>query len=45
MNDIPGCPKLGEHAGLPADGAREAMDAPQYQARGDALATEGWAAS
>jgi predicted DsbA family dithiol-disulfide isomerase len=36
--------KLAERAGLPAEGAREAMDAPQYQARVDALAAEGRAA-
>lgn len=36
--------KLAEHAGLPAEGAREAMDAPKYQARLDALAAEGRAA-
>jgi predicted DsbA family dithiol-disulfide isomerase len=36
--------KLAEHAGLPAEGAREAMDAPRYQARVDTLAAEGRAA-
>jgi predicted DsbA family dithiol-disulfide isomerase len=36
--------KLAERAGLPAEGAREAMDAPRYQARVDALGAEGRAA-
>jgi predicted DsbA family dithiol-disulfide isomerase len=33
--------KVAEHAGLPGDGAREAMDAPKYQARVDELTAEG----
>jgi predicted DsbA family dithiol-disulfide isomerase len=33
--------KLAEHAGLPGDGAREAMDSPKYHDRVDALADEG----
>jgi predicted DsbA family dithiol-disulfide isomerase len=36
--------RLAEHAGLPAEGARAAMDAPEYQARVDTLAAEGRAA-
>jgi predicted DsbA family dithiol-disulfide isomerase len=36
--------KLAEHAGLPGDGAREAMDAAKYQSRVDELAAEGRAA-
>jgi predicted DsbA family dithiol-disulfide isomerase len=33
--------RLAEQAGLPGDGARQAMDAPEYQARVDAMAEEG----
>lgn len=36
--------RLAEHAGLPAEQARAAMDAPEYQARVDALHAEGRAA-
>ncbi len=36
--------KLAERAGLPAEEARRAMDAPEYQARVDALGAEGRAA-
>jgi predicted DsbA family dithiol-disulfide isomerase len=32
--------RLAEHAGLPAEEARAAMDAPEYQARVDALRAE-----
>jgi predicted DsbA family dithiol-disulfide isomerase len=33
--------RLAEQAGLPGDGARQAMDAPEYQARVEATAQEG----
>jgi len=36
--------KLADHAGLPTEGAREAMDSPKYRARVEALAAEGQAA-
>jgi predicted DsbA family dithiol-disulfide isomerase len=36
--------RLAEHAGLSSEGARAAMDAPEYQARVDALQAEGRAA-
>ena len=43
MNDLPGCPGSGaaERAGLPAEGARKAMDALEHQARVDALSERG----